>query len=158
MAHFASYWQFYDDLDEPLVVTSWRIGLGNRVADAAKGDVLWLFTSGKKCRRKLDKDELPIKGVEDGLAYLSEVFVIQSIVSEVAGRFKLLVKGTEKKCVGIFPPLFIDDIVRPEGWSQNMPIGNLRQGAWRLPAEVAAMLQKELKSHAPGAYRKVFGY
>ena len=48
MNHFASYWQFFDKRDEALFLTGWRIRAKNRLADAAKGDVLWLFTSGDK--------------------------------------------------------------------------------------------------------------
>ena len=112
MTHFASFWKFFDKYEEPLVVTMWRIRGNSRLADAVKGDLLWLFTSGGKCRNKLDEDELPDDGVEDSQAYLTEVFTIRRIIPEVAGEFKLLVQGPKDKCIGLCPPILIDDIVR----------------------------------------------
>ena len=154
MTHFASYWQFFDNQQEPKVVTGWRIRSKSRLADAAKGDVLWLFTSGEKCARKLDEDKLPDGGVENSQAYLTEVFTISSIIPEIAGPF-LLVKGMSDKCIGMSDkgirlrrPLLIDGIVRPDGWGKEKPIGSLRQGAWRLRPQIADLLQKKLKQNA----------
>jgi hypothetical protein len=157
MNHFASYWKFFDEYEEATVVTSWRIGAGNRLADAIKGDILWLFTSGRKCTQKLGEDELPPGAVEDGQAYLTEVFTIRGVVPEIAGPFKLLVKGVLDKCIGVCPPILIDDIVRPDGWEKDKQIGSLRQGAWRLPDVIADLLQKKLKQESPNTFRRVFG-
>src|SRR4051812_12832191 len=101
MTHFASYWQLFDKLEEPIVVTGWRIRTHSRLADAEQGDILWLFTSGSKCRKKLDEEELPDGGVENSQAYLTEVFTIRRIIPEEAGQFKLLVQGAKDKCIGL---------------------------------------------------------
>jgi hypothetical protein len=157
MTHFASYWKLFDHPDEPLVVDGWSVRGKSRLADARKGDILWLFTSGEKCRQKLEEDELPAAGVEDSQAYLAEVFTVSGVIPEVAGPFELLVEGETDKCIGLCPPIPIDGIVRPEGWGKDKPIGSLRQGAWRLPANVADLLQEKLKQEAPDVYREVFG-
>lgn len=155
MTHFASYWKFFDD--EAPVVYCWRVRGKSRLADARKGDILWLFTSGGKCRTALEDDDLPAGGVEDSQAYLAEVFTVERVISEVAGPFELLVEGDAAKCVGVSPPIPVDDIVRPDGWQADVPIGSLRQGAWRLPADVAEQLQARLRRLSPKEYRVVFG-
>ncbi|HUE15663.1 MAG TPA: hypothetical protein VMR25_15960 [Planctomycetaceae bacterium] len=129
MTHFASYWKFFDSDEEPDRVTGWRVRRNSRLADAVKGDILWLFTSGGKCRIKLKEDQLPDGGVDESQAYLTEVFTISTVIPEIAGPFKLLVKGAADKCLRVRPPILIDDIVRPDGWGKDKPIGSLRQGA-----------------------------
>jgi hypothetical protein len=99
--HFASYWQFFDRPAEPPTVTVWRIRARSRLADADKGDILWLFTSGGKCRKKLKEGKLPESPVEDTQAYLTEVFTISSVIPKVAGKFKLLVQGANDKCLSL---------------------------------------------------------
>lgn len=156
MTHFASYWKLFDHHDEPLVVGGWRVRGKSRLADARKGDILWLFTSGAKCKKKLEEGEFPSAGVEDSQAYLAEVFKVLRVIPEIAGPFQLLVEGITEKCVGICPPILVDDIVRPAGWGKDEPICSLRQGAWELPAQVAAQLQARLRRDSPEAYREVF--
>jgi len=157
VTHLASYWQFFDSPDESPVVMCWRIRSHSRLADAEKGDILWLFTSGIKCKKKLDEDNLPDGDVEDNQAYLIEVFTVQCIVPEVEGQFKLLVEGARGKCVGLCPPILIDDIVRPDGHERDTPIGSLRQGAWRLRAEMAESLEERRRRESPSVYRRVLG-
>lgn len=157
MTHFASYWKFFDEYEEATVVTCWRIRGKSRLADAIKGDILWLFTSGGKCRKKLEEDELPDGGVEENQAYLTEVFTISGVIPEIEGPFELLVEGVTDKCIGLCPPILIDDIVRPDGWEKDKPIGSLRQGAWRLSPHLANLLREKLKRESPDAYREVIG-
>src|SRR5262245_33167980 len=160
MAHFAAYWKFYDRLNEPLVVDGWRIRGKSRLANAVKGDILWLFTSGVKCRRTVGKkvpEDPSYDHVEYNEAYLAEVFTVQRVVPEIAGPFTLVVKGTKGKCIGLYPPIWVDDIVRPEGRGTDIPIGSVRQGAWRLPEEVADQFQARLRRESPEAYSDVFG-
>lgn len=157
MTHFASFWKWFDEDEESTLVTCWRIRAHSRLADAENGDILWLFTSGVKCKKKLDEGELPASGVEDHQAYLTEVFTVQRIIPEVEGDFQLLVEGTRGRCVRLCPPIPIDDIVRPDGHERDIPIGSLRQGAWRLRAEMAELLEEKLRREAPNVYRKLFG-
>ncbi len=157
MTHFASYWQFYNKRQEPLVLTGWRIRSKNRLADAVKGDVLWLFTSGDKCLKKLAEEDLPDGGIEGSQAYLTAVFTVSGIIPEIASPFGLLVNGVRDKCIRVCPPILIDDIVRPRGWDKEKPIGSLRQGAWRLPPYNADLLQNTLRRESPNVYRRIFG-
>jgi hypothetical protein len=106
---------------------------------------------------KLEDEDLPAGGVEENQAYLAEVFTIDRVITETAGPFRLLVEGVAPKCIGLCPPIPVDDIVRPDGWETDVPIGSLRQGAWRLAANVAEQLQARLRRESPEAYREVFG-
>jgi hypothetical protein len=157
MTHFASYWQWFDEDEEEAIVTCWRIRGKSRLADARRGDILWLFTSGEKCRRKLEEGDLPEGGVQDSQAYLTEVFTVDRIIPEDDGDFPLLVEGLSEKCSGVYPPIHIDDIVRPFQHPKHKPIGRLRQGAWRLDPHLADLLQKRLKRERPDIHREVLG-
>src|SRR5436305_10660632 len=104
MTHFASYWKFFHEEEEPLVVDGWRVRGKSRLADARKGDILWLFTSGGKCRVKLEEEDLPECGVAENQAYLAEVFTVKRVIPEKSGPFELLVEGISDKCIGLCPP------------------------------------------------------
>lgn len=93
---------------------------------------------------KLDEDDWPVDVVETA-AYLGEVFTVQRVVPEPVGDFEL--------CVPLRPPIPIDDIVRPPGHGPDVPIGSLRQGAWRLRDELADQLCRD----SPGVYESLFG-
>jgi hypothetical protein len=155
-AHFASFWKFFDDEDEPLTVDGWRIKGGSGLAGAIAGDLLWLFPSGLKCMSKLDEDEWPADVVETA-AYLAEVFTVRRVVPEPVGDFELCVEGVPERCFSLTPPIPIDDIVRPPGHEPDVPIGSLRQGAWRLKDEMADQLCVRLRRDAPGVYESLFG-
>jgi hypothetical protein len=157
MTHFASYWKWFDEEEEEPIVTCWRIRAKSRLADARRGDILWLFTSGEKCRRKLEEGELPDGGVQDSEAYLTEVFADDRILRVDDDEFPLLVEGLPQKCIGVYPPIHIDAIVRPFKHAKYKPIGSLRPGAWRLDAHLEDLLQKRLKRERPDVYREVCG-
>src|SRR5437763_1111295 len=109
MTHYGAYWKFFDRRGEPRRVTGWRVRLNSRLADARKGDILWLFTSGEKCRKKLPVSELPPGGVKDPLGYLTEVLTVQTVVRDEVGPFTWMVEGIEEKSLEITPPILIDD-------------------------------------------------
>jgi len=129
VTHFGAYWKWFDSAAEPRCVSDWRVRLHSRLADAGKGDILWLFTSGAKCKKKLPRAELPCDGVKESLAYLTEVFTIHEVIWDEIEDFKWRVVANEAKCVEITPPILIDRIVRPGGWDEETKIGALRQGA-----------------------------
>jgi hypothetical protein len=79
------------------------------------------------------------------------------VVPEVSGNFQLVVEGVQDRCRRVCLPILIDDIVRPEGHEGHIPIGSLRQGAWRLPDEIADRLVERLMHEAPDVYAQVFG-
>ncbi len=155
-AHFASHWKCFDEDIEPLTVTMWRIKAGSRLTAAIQGDLLWLFPSGLKCMAKLDEDEWPAD-VADNSAYLAEVFTVQRIVPQKVAEYDLCVHGTAGRCIRLNPPILIDDIVRPPGREADVPIGSLRQGAWRLQDDMADQLCNRLRRDAPGVYESLFG-
>ncbi len=72
-------------------------------------------------------------------------------------RSNYWLEDLEGKCIGLSPPILIDNIVRPDGWEKDKPIGSLWQGARRLPDHVADLLQKKLEQEAPDVYREIFG-
>lgn len=155
-AHFASHWKCFDEYIEPLTVTIWRIKGGSRLASAIPGDILWLFPSGLKCMRKLDEDEWPVD-VAENAAYLAEVFTVQRVVPEKVEYYDLCVEGTPERCIRLNPPILVDDIVRPPGHELDVPIGSLRQGAWRLRDEMADQLCCRLRRDSPSVYELLFG-
>lgn len=154
-AHFASFWKCFDEPIEPLTVKIWRIKKGSRLANAIADDALWLFTSGRKCKSKLNDSELPAI-VGDELAYLAEVFTVKQVIQDKVGEYDLCVRGLPKRCLRVNPPLLIDDIVRPGGHESDEPIGSLRQGAWRLKDEMADQLCRRLQRDAPSLYTSMF--
>jgi len=155
--HYASFWRCFHEAEEAKRVTIWRVMGGSRLASAASDDILWLFTDGRKCRSKLDDDELPVGGVVDSLGYLAEVFTIRRVVRHKFGIFELRADCIDERSARLCPPLIIDDIVRPAGHAKEKQIGSLRQGAWMLREDVADQLCARLRRDAPEAYYTVFG-
>lgn len=98
MTDWGVYWKWFGQTEEPRTVTGWRIGEKSRLADARKGDRLWLFTSGKLCKKNARRENAPQDGYEDNLAYLAEVFTVENIVREDTGEFPLLINGNPDKC------------------------------------------------------------
>jgi hypothetical protein len=156
MTHFGAYWKFFDRRDELRCVTPWRVRLHSRLADAVKNDVLWLFTSGEKSKKKLSAAQLPPSGAEDSLACLVEVFTVRTVVRDEVGPFTWRVDGIDEKCLDV-TPLLIDDLVRPDGWDRATPIGALRQGAWVLPEPLVDLLQSRLLAQRLELHQRHFG-
>ncbi len=155
--HFGAYWKFFDSKTEERRVTNWRVRLHSPLADAAKNDIIWLFTSGEKCKRKLPVAELTLGGVQNSLGYLVEVFTALTVVRDEVGQFTWNVEGIHEKCFEITPPLLVDDIVRPDGWGRDKAIGALRQGSWVLPDLLVDMLERRLRAQRPELHQRLFG-
>jgi len=145
MSHFGVYWPFFSNTVEPWPVDGWRIGSGSRLADAERGDVLWLFTSGTKCRKRLRREGIPTDGIENHLAYLAQILEVDQIVPDEVDELRFLIKGKPGDCRAVKPPLLIDDLIRAERSEAKANIGQVRQAAWKLADYTVDLLKDRLK-------------
>jgi hypothetical protein len=149
MADWIAFWSFFDLREESWPVDGWRIGKGNRLVDARKGDNLWLITSGEKAKWRLP-DAVPYE------AYLPEIMTIERTIPEREGRFDYLIEAAQDGYHKIDPPLPVDHCVRPATAEPDRAIGAFFQGGKRLVDHVLDALKKELKRHCRDLYDKLY--
>jgi hypothetical protein len=153
MTHFGVLWPFFSKVSEPWPVNGWCLGNRSPLADVEKGDLLWLFTSGKKCKKKLEAPNRA--GIQDSLGYLTQILEVDTI--RPGGWLGLEIGATQRGVWKIDPPLLIDDVVRPPGWDSTAPIGRLRQCPWKLKGDAVDALHVALRSYHRPTCVAVFG-
>lgn len=154
MTDFGVYWPFFSKRNEPWPLDGWRLGSGSRLADVERGDRLWLFTSGKKCKMKL-KDRFVCDPAAENAGFLTQVLTVESIAPDRQGGFDLDISADMRHSPQVDPPLLIDHLVRPEGADGNISIGRFRQAAWKLPANTVDLLKELLRRERKSAYQGI---
>lgn len=157
MADFGVYWPFFSNKSEAWPVDSWRVGAGSRLADLASGDRLWLFTSGRKCKRKMEGAGFTADAIAENAGYLAQILTVSHIVPDTQDGFALLVVGKPELSPKVCPPLLIDGLIRPEGRDASVPIGQLRQAPWKLAETAVESLQQVLRRERVDISQIVFG-
>jgi hypothetical protein len=146
MADFGVYWAFFSKSDEPERVREWCIGSGSRLHKVQEGDRLWLFSSGKKCKRVFDQDEAG-RPFEDHLGYLLELFMVKNLKREKRGQFTHFIKA--QRCVPFVPPINVDVVFRAEQSNPSCSIGTVRQSVWQLSNFQLERVNSFLSRHHP---------
>lgn len=157
MVDFGVYWPFFSNRDEDWPVDGWRVGKGSRLAVVSAGDRLWLFTSGKKCKKKLEGEGFANDTVAEAAAYLVQILTAKSIESNTDGVFDFLINANVTCSPRVFPPLLIDQLVRPEGADATVPIGTLRQAPWKLRDTAVDLLKELLRRERPQVFQEFEG-
>ncbi len=153
MADFGVYWPFFSKRDEDWPVDGWRIGSGSRLADLEAGDRLWLFTSGQKCKKKLEGVGFSCDERTECAAFLVQVLSVDNIEPAQVDRFGLLIHANVKQSPRVFPPLLVDHLFRPEGADTGVPIGTFRQAPWKLRENTVALLKELLRRERNDVFR-----
>jgi hypothetical protein len=148
MVDFGVYWPFFSKRDEDWPVDGWRIGRGSRLADLSAGDRLWLFTSGKKCKKKIEGEGFADDAIAEAAAYLTQILTVKDIEPDSVGQFDLLINANSKCSPKVCPPLLIDHLVRPEGADATVSIGKFRQAPWKLRENTVDLLKELLRQKA----------
>jgi hypothetical protein len=141
MVDFGVYWPFFSKRDEDWPVDGWRVGKGSRLAAVSAGDRLWLFTSGKKCKQKVEGEGFAHDAIAEAAAYLTQILTVKNIEPDCADGFDVLINANVMCSPKVFPPLLIDHLVRPEGADATVSIGTFRQAPWRLGESTALLLE-----------------
>ncbi len=155
MTDFGVYWPFFSKRDEPWPVGGWRIGSGSRLADLEAGDRLWLFTSGTKCKRKLEGVEFARDAIAENAAFLAQILTVASIKPDHEGGFDLVINADVQRSPKVFPPLLIDHLVRPEGADATVPIGTFRRAPWKLRPNTVDLMKRLLRQERSQVFQAV---